>query len=295
MTQDLKQPTQKQVFDYVKSLCIQEKSQEARGLIIRCAGIGIDEAQLVKGRMSDYIRQKTDNPIIHDMLKVEKAYFDLYRLFKNEPEPENAVVVIAELEGVLPLLNHEEKAFTHYYLSTCHEIANPEDDKLRANHLSQVIKLTNEGTNDGRLYSCALDINSLSISAADKYNNISLAFAKTKPKSIYENNYKDILAKVADKYYWELSEKMNNTSLDYKIRNKAGRKAFGLIDVFAIPELKKCSYKIKLLDNLEQLQRENGDKVLANRTAAKKQSFIFKSARIRKKQTGFYVKKWEYE
>ena len=88
---------------------------------------------------------------------------------------------------------------------------------------------------------------------------------------------------------------MNDTKLDYKYRNKAGRKAFGLIDVFNIPELKKCSYKIKLLDNLENLQREFGDKILANKTAAKKQSFIYKSARIAKRQTGYYSKKWEYQ
>lgn len=295
MAQDLKQPTQRQVFDYVTSLCIQKKSQEARNLIIRCAGITTDEAASVKGRMSDYIRQKTDNKIIHDMLKVEKAYFDLYRLLKDEPEQAGATVVIAELNQVLHMLKKEEKAFTHYQLGICQKIADAEDDKSLAYHLSQVIKLTDKGANDGRLYVCALDIDSLAISTADKYNNINMAFKKTKSKAVYESNYKVMLAKHADKYYWELSDKMNNNGIDYENRNKAGKKAFTLIDDFAMPELKKCSYKIKLLDNLEKLQREFGDKNQACKTAIKKQSYIFKSARIRKKTTGFYCRRMEYD
>lgn len=297
MTENLKNPTQKQVFDYVKSLCIQKKHSEARNLIIHCAGINTDEAKSVKGRMSDYVRQKTDNPIIHDMLKIEKAYFDLHLLFKDEAEQkqEAAIVVVAELEEILPLLNKEEKAFTHYYLGYCQEIANPEDDTFRANHLKQVIKLTDEGTNDSRLYSCALDIDYLSIPAEDKYNNINLAFKKTKVKSVYGKNYKAMLAKAADKYYWELSGKMDDSSLEYNIRNKAGKKAFGLIDVLSMPELKKCAYKIKLLNNLENLQRNGGDEFLAEQTAIKKQNVIFKSARIRKSQIGSYSRKWEYD
>ena len=289
MSENPRKPTKKQVFNMVKSLCLKSKLKEARMLILQAAGIPDEKKEkMSQDKLPAYIRTDKQHPLVTDMLRIEEAFSDLNDTFSDETKNENAFETAQKLEGILPLLNNEEQAYTHYWISNCIEAYNPEDHALRAEHLQKIIELTPRRKNDPLLYGAALNLQHLRIPAGTRYEAINDAFLKTSKDSVYDQTYLSMLHGLGDKYYWEIAEKLQSPQVSYENKNKYGNRAFELINDFKISELQKCSYKIKLLDIMEKIQLKERDFTRAHETSKRKQSFIYLSARIRKKTLGIY-------
>lgn len=294
MPEAAKKPTKKQVFNQVKLLCLRGNFEEARTLIMRAAGTPAGQVNPASSDFNNKIRAATKHPLIHDMLDIEAGCMHLKELFAENPQPEKAVETISAMEKMLPLLHDNEKAFAHFWLANSCKIAYPENDTLQAQHFAQAIKAVNRGKNDNMLYRCAINIQHLHIPVEDRYETINEAFRKTTKESVYDKSYQAMLQGLGEDYYWQLNKKIQDEKTPYEEKNKYGQTAFELINDFQLPELKKCSYKIKLLDIMENIQRRHGDNKTANATAGRKQSFIYLSARIRKRQEGCWFNSENY-
>lgn len=289
MNDKQRKPTPKQVFNLVKSLCLKSKLPEARKLILQAAGItGETQETLSQQKLPDYIRTDKQHPLVSDMLCIEDAFSDLNDTFSEETKQENAYETSQKLKQVLPLFNNEEQALTHYWIKNCIEAYNPENHALQAEHLKKIIELIPRRKNDALLYSAALNLQHLRVPAETRYEAIDLAYRKTSKDSVYDKTYHSMLNGLGDKYYWEIAEKLQSPQVNYEEKNQYGNRAFELINDFKISELQKCSYKIKLLDTMEKIQLKERDFPRANETSRRKQSFIYLSARIRKRTLGIY-------
>lgn len=287
MAENSSSPNKNQILSQVKDLCVKGKFSQSRQLICQAADIkDVDPMGISRSQ----IRSRTANKQINHMLDIEQAFVSLAQTFRDgEPQSYRAENTIAELKKVLPLLNRTEKAFAFYWISNCldyTETANP-NEQFEA--LQKTIMLTKSGSNEVILYTCANKISGLDIGSKDKYKTIKSASLKTSKTSPYIPHYQELLDRYARHYFDEVSRRANHPSVSYPDRNAAFETAVELVNDFRMPALQKCAYKIGLLNSLENLQRQHGDTENLNKTSARKQNFIFRSAQLRRKATGYRV------
>ncbi len=143
--------------------------------------------------------------------------------------------------------------------------------------------------NETILFTCANKISTLDIGSKDKYQTIKSAFLKTPKESVYGAQYKELLDKYSRRYFDEVSRRANHPSIPYPDRSAAFETAIELVNDFNMSAQQRCAYKIGLLNSLEDLQRQHGDKQNMNKTSARKQNFIFKSAQLKKQTLGYRI------
>lgn len=261
---------------------------EARRIIMESAGITPEErSQIPVGGMGRYIAQKTKNPNIHKMLQAELAFYSFLEIRKtDEPTEFQAETCIANFQKIMPFLPKLGKIYAKYYIACCHDYMPECPDEVKYETLNDLINEYPKHKYDSDRYSFALKLNDLSIPVADKYHAIKRAQQKTHPQSHSQTHYTEMLAKLASQYYDVLIRTAQSKQNDYQSRNQAYEKVLDVINDLALPKLKKNAYKLALLEQQTNLQREYGDRESYIASNKRKYTLIRQQAALKYKITG---------
>lgn len=261
---------------------------EARRIIMESAGITPEErSQIPVGGMGRYIAQKTKNPNIHKMLQTELAFYSFLKIRKTEEPTEfQAETCIANFQKIMPFLHKFGKTYAKYCIACCHDYMPECPDETKFETLKELINELPKHQCDSTRYSLALKLNDLAIPIADKYHTVKRAQQKTHPQSHSQTHYTEMLAKLASQYYDFLMRTAQNRRNDYQTRNQAYETVLDVINDLALSKLKKNSYKLALLEQQTNLQREYGDRESYIASNKRKYTLIRQQAALKYKITG---------
>ncbi len=261
---------------------------EARRIIMESAGITPEERnQIPAGEMGRYIAGKTKNPNILKMLQAELAFYSFSEIRRtDEPTEHQAERCVAYFEKILPFLHKFEKTHAKYCIACCHDYMPDCPDTTKYEILNDIISELPKHKYDSDRFSLILKINDLSVPIQDKYNSTKKAQQKTSPQSHITANYSSIITKLASKYYDILMQTAQNRQENYQTRNQAYETVLRVIDDLALSKLKKNSYKLALLEQQTNLQREYGDKENYLKSNKRKHALIRQQGLLKYKLTG---------
>ncbi len=253
-----KKPSKQQIFSQVKQLCFQGNFRSAHALICQTAEISAPDILKISG---DYIKKRTPDKIIHQMLDVEQAFVAVAKTFNQEtPEEHRAAITSKLLKNILPLLSRSEKLTAYYWINNCYAYMENVSPQERTEALNNIISLSPEKTQNTLLYSCANQVIDLDIPSKEKYNLIKQAYKKTDKKSPTIPHLKDLLNKTGRPYFDSLRKQLRDTRLDYNTRQQAAYTAVKVCNDFNTSVSKKCHLKIEVLQELHKLQIQQQDK-----------------------------------
>lgn len=264
---------------------------EARRIITECAGITPEErSQIPVGGMGRYIAQKTKNPNIHKMLQAELAFYSFQEIRRTEdPSEFQAEVCIENFQKIMPFLHKFGKTYAKYCIACCSDYSSEYSDEQKLQIINDFLNSFPKGQYDSQRYSFALKINDLDISVAEKYDSIKQVQKKTSAQSHAQVHYKEMLAKLASQYYDVLMRTAQNRQNDYQTRNQAYETVLDVIDDLALSKLKKNSYKLALLEQQTNLQKEYGDRENYIASSKRKYTLIRQQAALKRKVSGIRI------
>ena len=278
-----------EILKEVCELSRRGKFLEARDVIIQAAGIDVRELENIPaGGRGDYILSKNKNPNVRKMIAVERAFYNLAALFYRRGDESPSVVdarrCIDGLNEVMPVLNKEQQTYAQFWMSNCYLYAEPENDDVRYDLLTEVIKNTPKGKpgSDSLYASCAVKFRDMNVPAEKKYQGVKLAQGKTDKNHPLIKGYDDILPKLARAYYDVLLSRADNRQEEYSVRNKSYETALEVVNDFDIPKIHKNAYKLYLLERQTMLQREHGDREHYSPSMRRKQNLIYQQAALKR-------------
>lgn len=261
---------------------------EARRIIMESAGITPEErSRIPSGEMGRYIAGKTKNPNILRMLQAELAFYSFFEIKKtDDPTEFQAERCVAHFEKILPFLHKFEKTRAKYCIACCHDYMPDCPDTTKYKTLNEIICELPKHQYDSDRFSLVLKINDLSVPLQDKYSSAKKAQQKTNPKNPIHADYAPIITKLASKYYDVLMQTAQSRQVDYQTRNQAYETALRVVDDLNLTKLKKNSYKLALLEQQTNLQREHGDKDNYIESNKRKYALIRQQGLLKYKLTG---------
>lgn len=289
-----------EILKEVCELSRQGKFIEAREAIIQASGVDRNElAQIAPGGRGAYIISKSKSSSVERMIAVERAFYSLAVLFNNQedgPSAFEAQRCIDGLEDVLPVLNKEQRTYARFWMSNCYAYAEPDNDNIRYELLTEVIKSTPKGKpgSDSLYASCAFKFSEMDIPAAQRYEGVKLAKDKTDVNHPLIKSYDRILPKLAKEYYEELVARASDREAEYSVRNGSYETALAVVNDFNISKMHKNAYKLHLLERQTLLQREYRDHEHYQDSMRRKYNLIYQQAALRKKFSGVNMKSENY-
>ncbi|MBR1605521.1 MAG: hypothetical protein IJ660_05400 [Alphaproteobacteria bacterium] len=256
----------KQLLQRLCHLYLVNRMDDARCLIVQTAKITAEErAAIPQGEMGKFIMQNRQNPLLHKMVEIERAFYVSGKVLErgkknldpdNNADSEDALFAAEKLGQIMTYAHPQEQIYLKYRQADCYYHSdltdNEQDNRKRYNLYKEIIE--NYPLAEGKEYDFLEKwvglVGHLNIENAAKYEAIKSAQKRNPVQT--KGRYAPLLRSLSEAYF---SAKMNiakSSNLSFDDRLNAAKQAKKAIEDIDVSENVMTQYR----DNPRKLQEE---------------------------------------